>query len=265
MAISRNPDVKAAEDGLRDLSDKGLLLIAARDAGELRSGIVDDLDAGLLGQQDDAHQQTDGDCAQHQQRRCRVARLGLSKRRHPVADCLDTGQRRAARRERPRHQEDKREAGDRTAFGVHDKSGGFGPYRIAQYVDPEQAPAEHEPHADDERIGRDGEGHPGFANTTQVQRHHQHDREHAEQHLVILHERDRGSDIRHRRGGRNSHRENVIHHQRAGDGQAGIGAQVGGDHLIVAAAGWVGVHVLPVAGDHDQHHRRHGYADPRRE
>ena len=257
--------METAEDGLRDLGDQCLLLIVARRAGELGGRVVDDLNAGLFGQQDDAHEQADGNCSEQQQRRCCIARLGFLKRRHPVADRLDTGQRRTPRGERPRHQKRQRKAGDGATFGVHREPGGFGAQRIAQHVDPEQAPAEHETHPDDECVGRNGKGHTGFANSAQVQCRYQQDRAEAEQHLVVGHERDRRPDVRHRRCRRNRNCENVVHHQGAGHGQTGVGTEVGGDHFVIAAAGRVGVHVLPVACHHDQHHRRHGDADPGRQ
>jgi len=98
---------------------------------------------------------------------------------------------------------------------------------------------------------------PDSRTPAQVQRHHQHDGGHAEEHLVLGHDRDRGADVRHRRRRRNSYGENVIHHQGTRDDEAGRVAEVGGDHLEVATARRVGMHVLPVAGHHDQHDRGH--------
>ena len=73
--------------------------------------------------------------------------------------------------------------------------------------------------------------------------------------LCVIDERHRRADVRHRRRHRHRDRQHVIHQQRAGHRQPRGGAEVGGDHLVVAAARRVGVHVLPVAGDHDEHHR----------
>ena len=71
---------------------------------------------------------TDDD-AQQQQRRRRVARLGFPEGRHPVADRLDTGQRRTAGRERPRDQEHQREPEDVAVFGMHLEIGRLGAQR----------------------------------------------------------------------------------------------------------------------------------------
>ena len=101
----QEPDVEAAEDGLGQLGDQGFLVVVRRGAGQLRRRVGDKLDPDPLRQHDDADQQGHRDPAQQQQSRRGVARLGFLERRHAVADRLDTGQRRAARRERPRHQE----------------------------------------------------------------------------------------------------------------------------------------------------------------
>ena len=109
----QEPDVEAAEHRLRQLGDQGLLhssLPGRRSAGF--AGSSTSLTPICSAQHDDAHQQGHRDRAQHQQGRCGVARLGFLKRRHPVADRLDTGQRRAARGERPRHQERQSETDD---------------------------------------------------------------------------------------------------------------------------------------------------------
>ena len=62
--------------------------------------------------------------------------------------------------------------------------------------------------------------------------------------------------VLHSRGDRHRHGEHIVDQQRAGHGQTRVGAEVGGGHLVVAATGRVGVHVLPVGGDHHQHHHR---------
>jgi len=55
--------------------------------------------------------------------------------------------------------------------------------------------------------------------------------------------------------------EDVVDEQGAGDGQSGLGAEVGGGHLVVAAA-LVRVHVLPVGGDHREHQHDDRDRDP---
>ncbi len=75
-----------------------------------------------------------------QERRRRVARLRLLEGGHSVADGLDPGQRRAARRERPRHQEHHREAEDVTVFGLHGEPRGLGLQVVAEHEYLEQPP-----------------------------------------------------------------------------------------------------------------------------
>ena len=70
--------------------------------------------------------------------------------------------------------------------------------------------------------------------------------------------------VGHARGHRHRHGQRVVDHQRAGHGHADPRPEVGGGDLVVAAAGRVGVHVLPVGGDHDQHQQADGERDPRR-
>ena len=99
------PDREVVEHRLGELGDQRLLVVVGRGADQLLVRPLGDLHAGLLGQHDDAHEQRHRDAAEQQQRRCGVARLRFLECGHPVADGLDTGQRRAARRERPGHQE----------------------------------------------------------------------------------------------------------------------------------------------------------------
>ena len=123
--------------------------------------------------------------AEQQQRRCGVAGLRLSERRHPVADGLHACQRRAAGRERARHQEHHRESHDVAVLGMQLELRRLGLQRGAEHIDLEQAPAEHDVHADHEGIGRDGERGAGLAEAPQVRRCQDQDREDGEQHLVL--------------------------------------------------------------------------------
>ena len=83
--------------------------------------------------------------------------------------------------------------------------------------------------------------------------------------LWLGHERHHRAEVGHPGGDRHRHREHVVDQQRAGHRQPEPRAEVDRGHLVVAAAGRVGVHVLPVAGDHGQHHHDDGERDPRRE
>ena len=90
-------------------------------------------------------------------------------------------------------------------------------------------------------------------------------RAHRDQHLVGGHERHHRAEVGHPGGDRHRDREHVVDQQRAGHPDAELRPQVDGGHLVVAAAGGVGVHVLPVAGHHGEHHHDDGQGDPRRE
>ena len=258
------PEREVVEDRVGELRDQRLLVVVGRGADQLLVRPLGDLHAGLLGQHDDAHEQRDRDDAQQQQRRCGVAGLRLSERGHPVADGLHARQGRAAGRERARHQEHHRESHDVAVLGLHIELRRLGLQRDAEHIDLEQAPAEHDVHADHEGIRRNRERGAGLAEAPQVRRCQEQDREDGEQHLVRVDERHRGPDVGHRRRHRNRDGEHVVHQQRAGHGQPGGRAEVGGHHLVVATARRIRVHVLPVAGDHDQHHRPDGQPDPRR-
>ncbi len=135
------PDREVVEHRIGELRDERLLVIVGRGADELFVWPLGDLHAGLLGQHDDAHEQRDRDPAEQRQRRCGVARLRFPERRHPVADGLDTGQRRTAGRERPRDKEYQREPEDVAVFGVHLEAGRFGAQRRAEDEDLEKPPA----------------------------------------------------------------------------------------------------------------------------
>ena len=84
----------------------------------------------------------------------------------------------------------------------------------------------------------------------------------AHEHLVLDDERDRGAEVLHAGGDRHGHGQDVVDEQRAGDGQPGLGAEVGGGDLVVAAAAGVGVHVLPVGGDDREHQHDDRDRDP---
>jgi len=57
-------------------------------------------------------------------------------------------------------------------------------------------------------------------------------------------------------GDRHRHGQGVVHHQGASHDQAHPGPEVGGGHLVVPAAGRVGMHVLPVRRDQHEHAHR---------
>ena len=259
------PGGETVEDRVGQLGDQGLLAVALGNSAELLGGPLGDLHPGLDSHQNDAHQQRDRGQPEQQQGGRGVAGLGLAECRHPVADRLNPGQRRATGRKSPGHKENQGQTGDIGALGLHLETGRLGLQVTAQHMDLEETPAEHRQHAEDERVGRHGEGRTRFPDTPQIGRRQQQNSDHRERHLVVGDERDSRSDIGHRRCHRHRDREGVVDQQRTGDRQPGGRPQVGGDHLVVAAAGGVGVHVLPVGRDDDEHHHSHRHADPRRE
>ncbi len=149
-------------------------------------------------------------------------------------------------------------------LGAHLEIRGFRFQFVAHHEDLDESPRQHDDHADHEGVGGDGEGGARLADTAQVQRGQQQDRRHREPHLVLGDERHRRADVGHRRGHRHRHGQHIIHQQRAGHRQAGCRPEVGGHHLVVTTAGRVGVHVLAVAGDHDEHDGGHRQPDPGR-
>ncbi len=66
-------DPEVTEDRLGQLGDQGLLVVVGGRTHQLRGRVLGDLGAGAFGQQDDAHEQGDGDAAEKQQRRGRIA------------------------------------------------------------------------------------------------------------------------------------------------------------------------------------------------
>ncbi|MPN32061.1 hypothetical protein SDC9_179537 [bioreactor metagenome] len=124
---------------------------------------------------------------------------------------------------------------------------------IAQAEDPEESPSRHAEHADHEAIGRDREEGAGLAHATQVHRHQNDDDGSGPQPLVAGQERQHGLGVLDAGRNRHRHGQHVIHQQGAGDDQTGVGAEIDCRHLVVAAAGRIGVHGLPVGHDHQEH------------
>ena len=138
-------------------------------------------------------------------------------------------------------------------------------HRLAEQEDPHQPPDDHRPDADHERVDRDGEGRARLADPAQVHGREQHDRADRERHLVLGDERHERPDVGRRRRDRHRDRQRVVDEQRAGHGEPRAAAEVDRRDLVVAAARRVGVHVLPVAGDHREQHDHDREADPRRQ
>ena len=252
------------KDRIRQLGHQRLLPIPLGSADELLGGALGQLHTGLDRQHDHAQEERNRDSAQQGKCGGRVAGLGLAEGRHAVADRLDTGECRTPRRERPGHQEHQRKTQHVTVLGMQFEARRLSLQIVAHHEDLDETPDQHDEHTDHEGVGGDREGCARFADTAQVDRGQQHDRGDRERHLVLGDERHRRTDIGHRRGHRDRDRQRVVHQERAGHRQPSGVSEVGGDHLVVAAAGRVGVHILAVGGHHHQHDQRDGHADPGR-
>ena len=237
-------------------------MVALRRSDQLFLRIVCVDDADLLSQDDDAHQQDDGDRPEQQQGRGSVARLRLLERRYAVADGLDAGQCGTARGECAGDQEREGNSVQMRILGVERERRRFRVHILAEDVDPEESPPEHQEHTDDECVGRNCERGPRFTDTAKVDRGQQHDRRNREQHLVLRDERQSRADVRRRRRDRHGDRQHVVDHQRTTDGQTGGRAEVDRRDLVVAATGGVCVDVLAVARHHHSHDDGDGQSDP---
>ena len=110
-----------------------------------------------------------------------------------------------------------------------------------------------------------GEQAPGLLDAAQVGDGQQDDEPDGERRLVPAQRREGRRRVLGARRDRHGHGEHVVDQQRAGHGDAGVGAEVRRRDLVVAAARRVGVHVLPVRRDDDEHHEDDGEPDPRRD
>ena len=188
--------------------------------------------------------------------------LGLLERGHAVADGLHPGQRRAAGGERAQQHEEQGQAAE--LLGRLDLVVRALGLQVMAGAQADQAPADHQGDHADEAVGGDRERRAGFADTAQVDQrdggHHQN----GDQRDVAVHGRERRGQVGHPGRHRHRHGQHVVDHQRAGHHQPHGLPEVRARHLVVAAAGRVGVHVLPVGRDHDQHQEGDPGGDPGR-
>ena len=127
----------------------------------------------------------------------------------------------------------------------------------------DQPGEDHREDREDERVDRNGEGRAGFPDAAQVRRADQDDDADREPHRMVADDLDRRADVGHPGGRRDGHRQDVVDQQRAGHQQPVGRPEVLGDHLVVAAAAGVRVHILPVRQHHDDHHQGDQPGDPR--
>ena len=276
---------EVVEDRLRELADDRLLGVgrAVRELEHARGDLLADLavlgeslhvggrvdvaDPGAVGQRDDADEHGDRDATHEEQGGGGVLALGLLEGRDAVGDRLDPGEGGAAGRERAQEQEEaggRREAAGEGRVGDDIQVGALG---LGQGTGrrSEEPPEGHADDGDHEAIGRKGEGRPRLADPAQVHGGEQHDQPTRDEGLVAIDERDRRRRVLDARRDRHRDREDVVDEQRARDGQTGEGADVGVGHLVVATTGGIGVDVLPIGHDDDEHHDGDGQADLPRE
>ena len=261
-------DAAAAEDGFRQLADHRMLdvLLAHGNAvaGELAGGILGHMDLGQVGHGQDAADHRRGNDAKQQQGGCGVGALGLAEGGDAVADGLDAGQCGSTGGEGPQQQE---RPGQAHQAAVHSGLGNQAEVRgrgLAEVAGEEldQSGEAHADHRRHENVGGHGEHRAGFPDAAQVNQDQHRNPDHGNGGLRSVQCGDRGDQVGGGRGHGDRHGEHVIDQQCRGYGQARGLAQVGAGNLVVTAAGRVGVHVLPVGGDHREQHDDHRQSDP---
>ena len=262
---------EAAEDGVRDLRDHHALVEAVRHRLPGR-GLqpvdlvrVDVLQPHLLGQHDDADHHRDRDQAEQQQRRGRVA---------ATSACGTRARRWRSPRHRSARHSPRRTPGPAGRSGAIVVSGSSQPscgriVEVARSRRPAASPANmrRKPHRHMPRIATmnryvgtaknvpDSRTPRRFSAASTATSDHRHGD------LVVLEGRDRRGGVLRARGDRHRDGQHVVDEQCARHGHPRPAAEVDGGHLVVATAGGVGVHGLPVRRDHGQHHHGDGERD----
>jgi hypothetical protein len=122
---------------------------------------------------------------------------------------------------------------------------------------PEQDPAE----ADDKKIGRHAEDHPGLADPSQVDQRDDGEDAQAERQRMGLQPWQGRGQRGHSRRDADGHVEHVVEHQRRGREQARIGAEVFLGHDVGAAPVGIGGDRLPVGEVKDGQQRQNRPGD----
>ncbi len=147
-------------------------------------------------------------------------------------------------------------------LGLDLEVGGGRLHRVAEDDAPVGAPGDHQEDAGDEDVRRDGEEGAGLLHPAQVHQGEQHDDRDRGDDLVLDDEGDGRAEVLDARGDRDGDGQDVVDEQGARHGEPGLRPEVGGGHLVVAAAARVGVHVLPVGGDDREHQDDDRERDP---
>ena len=112
--------------------------------------------------------------------------------------------------------------------------------------DPVNGVERHTEDSDDEAVRRNGKEGARLSHSSQVHQRDHDNGAHCPGNSVVSDGVKGGGYVVNSRGDGYGYRQRVIHQQCAGDKHTCPGAQVGGDHLVIAAATWIGVHVLPI-------------------
>ena len=126
-------DCVVAEHGGRQLGDDGPLRLGCAVAGEADevAGVLHDASLGDQGKRGHAGEHGDGQQPHRGHGASRVERLGLTEGRHSVGNGLDTGQRGAARGERPKDKQGQRQRGEADLLGSDPVVGALGHWGMA--------------------------------------------------------------------------------------------------------------------------------------
>lgn len=255
-----------AEDRGGDLGDHRLLDVVGADRHpvvvQVLGRVLGHADAGLAGQGDDAAEHGGGEQAHQRQRGGGVAALGAAEGGDAVADRLDAGERGAAGGEGAQQQEDEGEAREARVLRLDLELRGGRGHGLAEDQAPDDAPDQHEEDAADEDVGGDGEELARLPDAAQVHHREQGDGDDRAERLVLDDEGDGRPEVLDAGGDRHGHGQHVVDEEGAGDGASRPRAQVGLGHLVGAAAVGVGVHGLPIGGDHGGHQDHHRQRDP---
>jgi hypothetical protein len=131
--------------------------------------------------------------------------------------------------------------------------------------DPDEPGDDHDAHAERESVCGQSECRPRLAHPAQVRRGEQNNEAERELDTVVVQRRERADDVVHTRRHRHGHRHDVVDEKGAGHDDPGLAADVLAGHLVVAAAGRIGDHQLPIRGHHREQQDDDSERQPRGE
>ncbi len=95
---------------------------------------------------------------------------------------------------------------------------------------------------------------PDSRSAAQIECHQHYDDASGYPRFAPVQDREDRLGVLHPGGDRDSDCQDIVHKERRRNGESCIGPEVDGSHLVVAAAGRIRMHVLPVGRYDDQHH-----------